>query len=47
MVFEPWIVDITDVNDTTHPIFAQVIYDINHIVWDVEPHPDTLLIFEV
>ena len=47
MVFEPRIVDITDVNDTTHPTFAQVIYDINHIVRDIEPHPDTLLIFEV
>lgn len=46
-VFEPRLVDLTDVNDTTHPNFAQVIFDINHLVRDIEAHPDSLLIFEV
>ena len=46
-VFEPRLVDLTWVNDTTHPNFSQVIYDINHWIWDVEPHPDTMFIFEI
>ena len=46
-VFEPRMVDLTDINDTTHPNFAQVIFDINHLCRDIEPHPDSLLIFEV
>lgn len=46
-VFEPRLVDLTDINDTTHPNFAQVIFDINHLVRDIEPHPDSLLIFEI
>lgn len=46
-MFEPRLVDLTNVNDTTHPNFSQVIYDINHLVRDVESHSDTLLIFEI
>lgn len=46
-VFEPRLVDLTDVNDTTHPNFSQVIFDINHLIRDIEAHPDSLLIFEV
>ena len=46
-VFEPRLVDLTDVNDTTHPNYAQVVFDINHLVRDIEAHPDSILIFEV
>ena len=46
-VFEPRIVELTDVNDTTHPNFCQVIFDINHLVRDIEAHPDSMLIFEI
>jgi len=46
-VFEPRLVELTDINDTTHPNFAQVVFDINHLVRDIEAHPDSLLIFEI
>ena len=46
-VFEPRIIDLTTVNDTTHPNFSQVIFNMNHIVKDIEPHPDTILILEI
>ena len=46
-VFEPRLVDLTNVNDTTHPNFSQVIFDINHLVRDIEAHPDSMLIFEI
>ena len=38
---------LTDTIDTTHPNFAQAIFGVNHLVRDLEPHPDNLLIFEI
>ena len=46
-LFEPRLVPLTDSMDTTHPSFSQVIFNINHLIRDVEPHPDVMLIFEV
>jgi len=46
-LFEPRLVPLTETMDTTHPSFAQVVFNINHLVRDVEPHPDILLIFEI
>ena len=46
-VFEPRIAELTDVNDTTHPNFCQVVFDINHLVRDIKAHPDSMLIFEI
>lgn len=33
--------------DTTHPAFSQVIFNVNHLVRDIEPDPDNMLIFEI
>ena len=46
-LFEPRLVPLTDTIDTTHPSFSQVIFAVNHLVRDVEAHPDILLILEV
>ena len=46
-VYEPRLIELTDVNDTTHPNFSQIIFNTNHVVRDVEAHPDSLLIFEI
>ena len=46
-MFEPRLVPLTESINTTHPNFAQVIFGVNHLVRDIEPHPDILLIFEI
>ena len=46
-VFEPRWVPLTDTIDTTHPSFSQAVFNINHLVRDIEAHPDTLIIFEI
>jgi len=46
-MFEPRMVPLTESIDTTHPSFAQVIFNINHLVRDIDPHPDVLLILEI
>jgi hypothetical protein len=46
-MFEPRLVPLTESLDTTHPAFSQVIFNINHMVRDIEPNSDTMLIFEV
>ena len=46
-VFEPRLFDLTDMNNTTHPNFSQVVFDINHLIRDIQAQPDSMLIFEV
>lgn len=46
-LFEPRLVPLTDTIDTTHPAFCQALFNINHLVRDVEAHPDVLLVLEV
>lgn len=46
-MFEPRLVPLSDTIDTTHPNFAQVLFGVNHLVRDIEPNPDILLIFEI
>lgn len=46
-LFEPRLVPLTDTIDTTHPNFAQAIFAVNHLVRDIEPNPDIIMIFEI
>ena len=46
-LFEPRLVPLTDSIDTTHPSFSQVLFNVNHLVRDIEAHPDIVLILEV
>ena len=46
-IFEPRLVPLTDTIDTTHPSFCQAIFNINHLVRDIEAHPDVLLVLEI
>jgi hypothetical protein len=46
-LFEPRLVPLMDTIDTTHPSFCQAIFNINHLVRDIEAHPDVLLVVEV
>ena len=46
-LFEPRLVPLTDTIDTTHPNFCQAIFALNHLVRDIEAHPDILLILEI
>jgi len=46
-LFEPRLVPLTETMDTTHPSYCQVIFNVNHIVRNIEANNDVVLIVEI